>query len=220
MLNFQHQQLAASVEELKAGHRDLCACSENRGHIVSQLAADSEVQHTLSMHRFEEMDTELNTLNHDFHELSEHVEKLKERLTLQRIEHTSVTANCDVWHGSVRKEFNTLVHDTDELCRRMKSLEEESDAKSIEHSLFIKDCQVRDEMYARTLDDIRSSLRKELSSLDSNTDKLCRQVLSWAELFNVKIVECIAKLESYHLRTSALAEIYQSRGSITYSGNA
>merc|ERR1712137_162297 len=197
-LIFKHQELAASVEELKAGHKDLCSCSENRGHVVSQLAADSEVQYTLSMHRFEKMDTELNTLSHDFNELSKHVETLKEGFMSQRIEHTSLTASCDVWHESVRKEFKTLVHDTDEVCRSMKSLEEDFDAKSNEHSLFMRDCQARDEMHARTLDDIRSSLRKELSSLDSNTDKLCRQVMSWEELFHVKIAECNAKLESYH----------------------
>jgi len=41
-------------------------------------------------------------------------------------------------------------------------------------------------------------LMNMLNFQHQHTDKLCRQVMSCAELFNVKIAECIAKFESYH----------------------
>jgi len=142
-LVFQYQELAASVEELKAGHDKLCHCSENRGHVVSELVRDSEVQHAELMHMFEglhsSMETELNMLNHDFNEMQEHLETLREQFESQRIEHTSLTADCGVWCSSMRREFNTLGQDNEELCRRMKSLEEEFDAKNIEHSYRLRE---------------------------------------------------------------------------------
>jgi len=107
------------------------------------LVTDSEVQHTELMHMFEglhsSLETELNTLNHDFNEMHGHLETLRERFESQRIEHTSLTADCDVWCNSVRSEFSTLGQDNKELCRRMKSLEEEFDAKNIEHAYRLRE---------------------------------------------------------------------------------
>jgi len=126
---------------LKATHEELCHCSENRGHVVSQLVTDSEVQHAGLMLLHSSMEKELNTLNHDFDEMHEHLETLRERFESQRIEHTSLTADCDVWYNSVGGEYNTLGQDSEELCRRMKSQEEEFDAKNIEHS-----CRLREQV--------------------------------------------------------------------------
>merc|ERR1712007_220255 len=71
--------------------------------------------------------------------MHEHLERLRERFESQRNEHTSLTADCDVWHNLARREFNTLGQDNEELCRRMKSLEEEFDAKNIEHSYRLRE---------------------------------------------------------------------------------
>jgi len=203
-LFLKHQQLTASFQHSKAGHQELCNSNENYGYDVLTLVA--EMRNELNDTRLS-METEVNTLNQKFNDLCGLVEALEQSVKLQRVDHSSLTADDSVLNTSMLKEFDTLGRNTDELCRRMKSLEVELETKKSKDSVFMADCLVKDEAHGRNLNRLRGkvqaleqslkSQRVDHNSLTADDSALNTSMLKEFDK-KAKISKCNSKVEAYH----------------------